>query len=140
MNNWIDEKQKRLAAEAERQGKLTSLEDKMKRLQKHQAFEAELAANESRVDQIRLQAAELQKKSSRGDRDDIARKCQMLIDRWRELTRASQEQSRALEEARDLLNFNQLTEKIMQWIREKVFEIVYIRIKLFDILSIGIDD
>lgn len=36
MENWIDEKQKRIRMETDRQAKLTSIEDKMKRLQKHQ--------------------------------------------------------------------------------------------------------
>lgn len=36
MESWIDDKQKRIKAETDRQAKLTSIEDKMKRLQKHQ--------------------------------------------------------------------------------------------------------
>lgn len=36
MEGWIDEKKKRIQIETERQAKLTSIEDKMKRLQKHQ--------------------------------------------------------------------------------------------------------
>uniref|UniRef100_A0A914XIB6 Spectrin alpha chain n=1 Tax=Plectus sambesii TaxID=2011161 RepID=A0A914XIB6_9BILA len=117
MDNWIVEKQTRIRAEAERHGQLTSLEDKMKRLQKHQAFEAELAANEPRVEQIKVQASELQRKP-RADKE-IPRKCQDLLSRWKELAHASHEQSRALEEARDLLNFNQLVERVMAWIRDK---------------------
>lgn len=38
IENWIDDKQKRINAESDRQAKLTSIEDKMKRLQKHQVI------------------------------------------------------------------------------------------------------
>lgn len=50
--SWIDEKQKKLKAEAFK-GEVSSLEDKIKKLQKHQAFQAELAANQGRVEEIR---------------------------------------------------------------------------------------
>ncbi|VDM71397.1 unnamed protein product, partial [Strongylus vulgaris] len=38
---WIDDKLKSIRLEKERQGQCTTIEDKMKRLQKHQALEAE---------------------------------------------------------------------------------------------------
>lgn len=38
MENWIIEKQKRISLEADRQAKLSSIEDKVKRLQKHQVI------------------------------------------------------------------------------------------------------
>lgn len=40
-----------------------------------------------------------------------------LLRKWNELVAMSQEQSNALEEARDLLNFNQLVERVLQWIK-----------------------
>lgn len=36
MESWIDDKQKKISMETDRQAKLTSIEGKMKRLQKHQ--------------------------------------------------------------------------------------------------------
>ena len=48
----MGDRHKKLATEAERQGQLASLQDKMKMLQKHQTFEAELSANEPRIKQI----------------------------------------------------------------------------------------
>uniref|UniRef100_A0A158QA40 Spectrin beta chain n=1 Tax=Enterobius vermicularis TaxID=51028 RepID=A0A158QA40_ENTVE len=118
MEGWIDEKKKRIQIETERQAKLTSIEDKMKRLQKHQALEAELAANAPRIEQIRRDARELSSKSALDARDVIARS-EAVLKKWGELVTMSQEQSNALEEARDLLNFNQLVEKILSWIRER---------------------
>ncbi|VDM44604.1 unnamed protein product [Toxocara canis] len=118
MENWIDEKQKRIRLETDRQAKLTSIEDKMKRLQKHQAMEAELAANAPRIEQIRGEAKELASKRT-ADSDDILKRSSALLMKWNELVAMSQEQSNALEEARDLLNFNQLVERVLQWIKEK---------------------
>ena len=51
---------------------------------------------------------------------DIRKKGYELLTKWRQLADASQGQSRALEEARDLLDFNQLCERVLAWIREKV--------------------
>lgn len=39
-----------------------------------------------------------------------------MLKKWNDLVSMSKEQSNALEEARDLLNFNQLVERILQWI------------------------
>lgn len=47
---WIDEKVNHL--EAARTKDVTSFEDKVKKLQKHQAFMAELQAHESRIKEI----------------------------------------------------------------------------------------
>ncbi len=55
MEVWVDEKEKKLCWEAEERGQLKNLEEKMRRLQKHQAFEAELTANEPKFKQIKLQ-------------------------------------------------------------------------------------
>lgn len=40
-----------------------------------------------------------------------------MLKKWKELVAMSEEQSNALEEARDLLNFKQLVESILQWIK-----------------------
>lgn len=50
--SWIGEKRKKLEAEALK-GEVSSLEDKIKKLQKHQAFQAELAANRVRIEEIK---------------------------------------------------------------------------------------
>ncbi|KJH48207.1 spectrin repeat-containing domain protein [Dictyocaulus viviparus] len=87
-------------------GQCSSIEDKMKRLQKHQALEAELAANRKRIEQVLQKGKELHMKH----RDaGITSRCDGLYNRWVALVDASAEQSRALEEARDLLSFRQVT-------------------------------
>lgn len=50
--SWIGEKQKKLEAEASK-GDVSNLEDKIKKLQKHQAFQAELSANQIRIEEIK---------------------------------------------------------------------------------------
>jgi spectrin beta len=50
--SWIDEKQKKLEAEVSK-GEVSSMEDKMKKLQKHQAFQAELTAHDGRIQDIK---------------------------------------------------------------------------------------
>ncbi|XGW05367.1 hypothetical protein V3C99_016045 [Haemonchus contortus] len=113
---WIDEKLKGIRLEKERQGQCTSIEDKMKRLQKHQALEAELAANRKRIDQVLQRGKELHAKH----RDaGITSRCDGLYSRWMTLVDACAEQSRALEEARDLLTFRQLVERVLSWAHER---------------------
>ncbi|VDK61916.1 unnamed protein product [Onchocerca ochengi] len=118
IESWIDDKQKRINAESDRQAKLTSIEDKMKRLQKHQAMEAELSTNESRIQEIRVRAQTLASKPT-NDGHDINKRTAAMLNKWDELEAMSRDQSSALEEARDLLNFKQLVERVMRWIKEK---------------------
>ncbi|VDK88570.1 unnamed protein product, partial [Litomosoides sigmodontis] len=118
IESWIDDKQKRISAESDRQAKLTSIEDKMKRLQKHQAMEAELSTNESRIQEIRIRARTLASKPT-NDGHDINKRTGAVLNKWNELVAMSREQSSALEEARDLLDFKQLVERVMRWISER---------------------
>jgi spectrin beta len=50
--SWIGEKRKRLEAEISK-CVVSSMEDKMKKLQKHQAFQAELTAHDGRIQSIK---------------------------------------------------------------------------------------
>ena len=50
--SWIGEKKKKLEAEMSK-GEMSSMEDKMKKLQKHQAFQAELTAHDGRIQNIK---------------------------------------------------------------------------------------
>jgi spectrin beta len=50
--SWIGEKQKKLEAEMSK-GEVSSIEGKMKKLQKHQAFQAELTAHDGRIQHIK---------------------------------------------------------------------------------------
>lgn len=91
----------------------------MKRLQKHQAFEAELSAHQSRIAEIEKQADVLTRQKA-ANQASVEKQKANLLAHWAALVRASQDQSRSLEEARDILNFQQLVERVLTWIREKV--------------------
>ncbi|XP_039289552.1 LOW QUALITY PROTEIN: spectrin alpha chain, non-erythrocytic 1-like [Nilaparvata lugens] len=115
--SWIDEKQKKLEVEASK-GEVCSLEDKIKKLQKHQAFQAELTANQGRITTIKDKGDMLLEKKHKGSRD-IKTALDRLLTAWRNLLQESNNRGRGLEEAQDILEFNNQVEKIEAWIRDK---------------------
>jgi len=60
--SWINEKRKKLDVEISK-GDVNNLEDKIKKLQKHQAFQAELTANQGRINSIKNNGIFLNMKS-----------------------------------------------------------------------------
>ncbi|PSN40703.1 hypothetical protein C0J52_13751 [Blattella germanica] len=115
--SWIGEKQKKLEAEAQK-GEVSSMEDKMKKLQKHQAFTAELAAHEGRIQHIKDKGDMLIAKKHKASREIRAQLDQLLAS-WRQLLQESNNRGRGLEEAQDILEFNNQAEKVEAWIRDK---------------------
>lgn len=138
-DDWIEERQKQLDAEAAL-GEVTSLEDKVnddlfgytigifltffsfspkaKRLQKHQAFQAEVSAHQSRLNQIKQTGETLISKRHEAS-PDIHRQLENLQQRWKQLLAASVLLGRGLEEAQDILDFNTQFEKAMAWLADK---------------------
>lgn len=115
--SWIGEKQKKLEAEASK-GEVSSLEDKIKKLQKHQAFQAELAANQGRIEEIRAKGETLIAQNHPSNAE-IRKQLEQLHTTWRKLLLVSGNRGRGLEEAQDILEFNNQVEKIEAWIRDK---------------------
>ncbi|XP_076644007.1 spectrin beta chain, non-erythrocytic 5 kst isoform X2 [Halictus rubicundus] len=115
--SWIGEKQKKLEAEASK-GEVSSLEDKIKKLQKHQAFQAELAANQSRIEEIKAKGETLLAQKHPASAE-IREQLEHLHASWRKLLFESGNRGRGLEEAQDILEFNNQVEKIEAWIRDK---------------------
>nr|CAD7444142.1 unnamed protein product [Timema bartmani] len=115
--SWIGEKQKKLEAEANK-GEVNSMEDKIKKLQKHQAFQAELAAHKGRIDHIKDKGEKLVAKRHKASRE-IKSQLEHLLAAWRQLLQESNNRGRGLEEAQDILEFNNQVEKIEAWIRDK---------------------
>lgn len=116
--SWINEKQKKLEADLGTLADVTSIEEKIKRLQKHQAFQAEISANEGRIQEIKEKGETLiqkQHESSKEVKDALKR----LLDAWNNLLSAVDSQGKGLEEAQDILEFNNQIEKIDAWIRDK---------------------
>lgn len=136
---WIEERQKQLDAEASL-GEVTSLEEKVltdiaihftiyfptncarcvqvKRLQKHQAFQAEVSAHQGRLNEIKYAGEMLISKRHEASRD-INQQLESLLNRWKQLLSASAMLGRGLEEAQDILDFNTQLEKAEAWIRDK---------------------
>ncbi|KAF9407356.1 hypothetical protein HW555_012597, partial [Spodoptera exigua] len=109
---WVADKLAKLAAEHQH-GEVTNLEDKIKKLQKHQAFTAELAANRARLQEVQELAGQLRPDA------DVDKQLQDLQADWQRLETATEQRGRGLEEAQDILEFNQHLDKIEAWIRDK---------------------
>ncbi|XP_054722410.1 spectrin beta chain, non-erythrocytic 5-like [Uloborus diversus] len=114
---WIDDKKKYLEAEQD-MSQIASLEDKMRKLQKHQAFQAELSAHESNINHIK-QKGELLLSKNHENSLKIRQQLEKLLKQWNELLSSSTSLGRGLEEAQDILEFNNQAEKIEAWIRDK---------------------
>lgn len=113
---WIEEKLAVFGRSKGLSGEEITNEEKMKRLQKHQAQEAEISANQVIFDQL------LQKVSDfchlKGT-DELKTRSQVVTKKWNTLLAVSAEQYKALEEARDLLAFKQTINRLEDWINEK---------------------
>jgi spectrin beta len=97
--SWMDEKRKQLETSA---GQATTLEEKIKKLKKHKAFQAELATNADKIEEI------IQKSGNK-----------LLSSKWKELLSLSDRVSHSLEEAQDILEFENQLEKTTHWMRDK---------------------
>ncbi|XP_063863705.1 spectrin alpha chain-like isoform X25 [Scylla paramamosain] len=116
-NMWIDEKANHLDADRLK-GDVTSFDDKVRKLQKHQAFLAELQAHECSIKEITDKGAMLinkRHKSAAQIKDELDH----LVERWTRLVLDAESHSRGLEEAQDILEFNTQIEKVDAWIRDK---------------------
>lgn len=114
---WIGDKQKKLEA-SDKTAEVSNLEDKIKKLQKHQAFVAEVAANEGRMRDVQNKGNLLVSKRHEAQ-EDVRKQLRELEVAWRELLREVDLRGKGLEEAQDILEFNNQLDKIEAWIRDK---------------------
>uniref|UniRef100_A0A7E4UVW3 Spectrin beta chain n=1 Tax=Panagrellus redivivus TaxID=6233 RepID=A0A7E4UVW3_PANRE len=117
LDAWISDKLKRLRQQLVEQSKTMSLEEKLDNLKRQQAFEIEVNANKPRIEAIRSHLATIQK--SRNASPEIAARAEGVLLKWSELLSVSKQLAHALDEARDLFDFNQGVERIHLWMREK---------------------
>lgn len=117
-DSWISEKQKKLEADVNNSTEVVNLEDKIKKLQKHQAFQAEVAANEGRIKEIQDMGNTLIQKNHEHS-NDIKQTVKNVLASWKILNNQLNERGRGLEEAQDILEFNNQLDKIEAWIRDK---------------------
>ncbi|KAK9716990.1 Variant SH3 domain [Popillia japonica] len=115
--SWINEKQKKLEAEM-KTGEVSKLEEKIKKLQKHQAFQAEVTANERRIIEVMSKGKRLLDKRHQAS-PQVKKQMMELETAWKKLLQELNLQGRGLEEAQDILEFNNQLDKIEAWIRDK---------------------
>ncbi|XP_059148013.1 spectrin beta chain, non-erythrocytic 2-like isoform X3 [Physella acuta] len=97
---------------------VTDLYDKMKKLQKHQAFHGEIVANTDRINSI-IAVGELLIKKQHREQKEIKKSIQGLSGKWSELLAASANRGKGLEEAKDILEFMEQVDKVLLWVKEK---------------------
>ncbi|XP_077945298.1 spectrin beta chain, non-erythrocytic 5 isoform X2 [Gasterosteus aculeatus] len=113
---WVSERMQKMVEESI--ANLTDLRAKMKLLQKHQVFEAEILAHEEIIGAV-LQAGE-ELVSLRHQRSkEVKRSAAALQLHWEELKKALASRGKALEDNRDFLEFLQKVEEVEAWIRHK---------------------
>lgn len=108
---WISEKHKKLGANGDVNNDTDLLEDKIKKLQKHQALQAEVAANQERVIDIK-KTGELLIQKNHENVTEIKEVISKVLTAWRELLKELDQRGRGLEEAQDILEFNNQLDKV----------------------------
>jgi spectrin alpha len=87
--------------------------------QKHQAFEAELAANAERVDNVIDMGNKLiDKKQCQGSEPAVKNRIQSIVEQWRHLTTKTTEKTIKLKEANKQRTFNAAVKDIDFWLGE----------------------
>ncbi|XP_072479324.1 spectrin beta chain, non-erythrocytic 5 [Notamacropus eugenii] len=114
--DWIQERTRQL--EEPSPWGSGDLKDKLKCLQKHQVFEAEVQAHEEVITQVTKKGEALVAQSHPQARE-ILEKQQRLQDDWHKLRQAMVSRGRGLEDKRDFLEFLQRVDQVEAWIREK---------------------
>ncbi|XP_053169097.1 spectrin beta chain, non-erythrocytic 5 [Hemicordylus capensis] len=114
--SWIDECMKKLEDSSFQN--LSNLSEKMKLLQKHQVFEAEILAHKDLIGTVNMRADALlhQNHPKSGE---ICRKTRLLQERWEKLKWAVAARGKMLEDSRDFLEFLQKVDHVEAWIRDK---------------------
>lgn len=115
--NWITDKQKKLQAEL-KVGEVHDLDDKIKKLQKYQTLYAEVAANGRRIDEVSAKGRLLVTKKHRSA-PEVEAQILHLDNAWGELIDEVNLRGKGLEEAQDILEFNNHLDKLEAWIRDK---------------------
>ena len=112
MSNWINEKLQVALDESYRDP--TNLQAK---LQKHQAFEAEVTANRNRVDAVVEEGQGLVKDDHYAT-PDISRRMEELELSWQALMAASAEKKDRLQDAYQALMFNRVVDDLRSWMED----------------------
>ncbi|KAI1895008.1 hypothetical protein AGOR_G00101700 [Albula goreensis] len=113
---WVSERVQKMQEDSKRD--LSDLQTKLKLLQKHQVFEAEILAHNDIIAAVQQAGADLV--SLRHPKSQEVRKSvAALTDHWEALRRAVAARGKLLEDNRDFLEFLQKVEQVEVWIRQK---------------------
>ncbi|XP_072545910.1 spectrin beta chain, non-erythrocytic 5 [Salminus brasiliensis] len=113
---WISERMKKMQEDSKMD--LSNLQTKMKLLQKHQVFEAEILAHGKIIDSVKQTGDELV--SLRHTRSkEVRQSVSALISHWEALKQAVSARGKVLEDNRDFLEFLQKVEQVEVWIRQR---------------------
>ncbi|XP_076156260.1 spectrin beta chain, non-erythrocytic 5 [Alosa pseudoharengus] len=113
---WVSERMQKMQEDTKMD--LSNLQTKMKLLQKHQVFEAEILAHSKIIESVQKAGDELislYHPQSKEIRSTIT----ALIKHWEALKLAVAARGKVLEDNRDFLEFLQKVEQVEMWIRQK---------------------
>ncbi|XP_029899947.1 spectrin beta chain, non-erythrocytic 5 isoform X2 [Myripristis murdjan] len=113
---WVEERMQKMAEDGK--ADLSSLQTKMKLLQKHQVFEAEILAHSKIISSV-LQAGEELVSLHHPQAREVRRSTAALKLHWEELKKAVAARGKVLEDNRDFLEFLQKVGEVEAWIRHK---------------------
>ncbi|XP_066550797.1 spectrin beta chain, non-erythrocytic 5 [Amia ocellicauda] len=114
--SWISERMQKLQDDSKKD--LSDLQVKMKLLQKHQAFEAEILAHDEIIASVQKTGEELLS-LRHAKSPEVRRSGRTLNDHWEALKRAVAARGKVLEDNRDFLEFLQKVDQVEAWIRQK---------------------
>ncbi|XP_026156546.1 spectrin beta chain, non-erythrocytic 5 isoform X2 [Mastacembelus armatus] len=113
---WVSERMQKMVEDSK--ADLSNLQTKMKLLQKHQVFEAEILAHSEIIRSVLLAGEELV--SLHHPRSKEVKKSSAVLQlHWEELKKAVAARGKALEDNRDFLEFLQKVQEVEAWIRHK---------------------
>ncbi|XP_036385628.1 spectrin alpha chain, non-erythrocytic 1-like isoform X3 [Megalops cyprinoides] len=112
LKSWINEKMKTATDEAYKDP--SNLQGKV---QKHQAFEAELSANQSRIDALQKSGQELIDRKHYA-KDEVSARMEEVGTQWKKLLEATELKGIKLREANQQQQFNRNVEDIELWLYE----------------------
>ncbi|XP_017558803.1 spectrin beta chain, non-erythrocytic 5 isoform X2 [Pygocentrus nattereri] len=113
---WISERMQKLQEDSKMD--LSNLHTKMKLLQKHQVFEAEILAHGKIIESVQQTGDELVSLRHPKSRE-VRQSVSALISHWEALKQAVSARGKVLEDNRDFLEFLQKVEQVEVWIRQK---------------------
>ncbi|XP_026559809.1 spectrin beta chain, non-erythrocytic 5 [Pseudonaja textilis] len=115
--DWIDERMQMMKVPSFQNFNKSC--DKMKLLQKHQVFEAEILAHKDMIATVKMRGEALQHHNI-PQTEEICQKMYLLQEQWEMLNQAVAAHGKMLEESRDFLEFLQKVDHAEAWIRDKV--------------------